>query len=133
MYNFLSMTRRELGKIGERIARFIIWQKTSLDSVPSKAHHGDLILSNGLYVEVKTVRQNKDGSYVATVYKKGSQHLGNSNFVFLQVILSNDVIDRYVIPAYIIKTSRIRVNDKLLPYKNAYHLLTESKSISIAA
>ena len=133
MRDFFSMTRRELGYFGEQISRFIILQKTGLSSVPSKPFYGDLLLSNGLFVEVKTVRPNQDGTIRATVYKQGSQHLGHSNFILLQVILSNDLIDRYIIPSDIIKTKRIYVNHKLLPYKDAYHLLTASVPLSKAS
>lgn len=126
--NLYELTRYALGDLGEQLARFIIREKLGLESSLSNAYFGDLILANGLYIEVKTIRQNKDKTYRATVTKNNSQHLGQSDYVLLQVIKDQNTIDRYVIPSDIIKTKRLFVNDKLLPYKDAYWLLSINKA-----
>lgn len=121
--NLMLLDRYRLGYFGEILCRFIIKEKLGLDSVFTHYGYGDLMLSNGLFIEVKTIRRNQDRSFVATITKEKSQDLGFSNYVMLQAVISNDVIERYIIPVEVIKTKRITVNDKLLPYKENYDQL----------
>lgn len=128
------LSTHHIGILGERLAAFIIGEKTNLISLKSTPYHGDLLLSNGLYIEVKTIRQGSNKKYQATVSKSGSQHIGASNFVLLQIIDQEDCIFHYIIPCEIIHTKRLCISShpstyqgSLSKYQDRFDLLIKDK------
>lgn len=116
MSDFFS--RLSLGNAGEVFASFIICKKLGLQSIILK-FGSDLQISNGLLLEVKTIRQNKDGHWKATVEKQGSQRLGKSNFVLL-FIIADDLIYSYIIPKNVVSGKRITISSHPTKYNGKY-------------
>lgn len=119
--NYQKLTRYNLGLFGESHAQSLIYANTGITSIPSFRYHGDLILENRKYVEVKTIRENKDHTFKATINKPNSQHIGKSDFVMLQVIDHENIIYSYIIPVEIIAAKkRIAISSHPITYKGIY-------------
>ena len=107
------MSRMSLGAIGEKMVIDAVRAQYQVSRVHSRKQ-GDIVLTNGLKIEVKTAKRGIDGSFQYCLFRQNRTDIAHSDIVVFIEILCENCFKVYVVPSSElqgIKTLKIRKSD----------------------